>query len=138
MARKCSIAECRKDHHARGMCCTHYRRWHHHGDHGVTNLPGPKPIPTVERFMNHVSPEPNSGCWLWTGIVNNAEYGGFQYEDRIRLAHRVSYFLFKGEIPPSREIDHLCGVKSCVNPDHLEAVSHSVNVRRGWNARKSS
>lgn len=50
---------------------------------------------------------------------------------RFALAHRVAYEEQYGPIPDGMEIDHLCGNRDCVNPDHLEAVSHTENMRRG-------
>jgi hypothetical protein len=50
-------------------------------------------------------------------------------------AHRFAYELMVGPIPEDLELDHLCGVRECVNPRHLEAVTHLVNVRRGLAAR---
>lgn len=51
------------------------------------------------------------------------------------LAHRVSYEAFNGPIPEGMVIDHLCQVTSCVNPDHLEAVTQKTNIQRGFAAR---
>lgn len=84
----------------------------------------------LERFEEKYIPEPNSGCWLWfAGMAYG--YGAFKViEWGEQRAHRVSYRLFKGEIPEGTEIDHLCKVKCCVNPDHLEAVTHAENVFR--------
>jgi hypothetical protein len=84
-----------------------------------------------ERFLDKVQMEPNSGCWLWTGTTNAAGYGGFVFNKRKRPAHRVAYELFCDEIPEGLVIDHLCRVRCCVNPDHLEPVSFQENVRRG-------
>jgi hypothetical protein len=88
----------------------------------------------LERFEDKVMYEPNSGCWLWTASVIPDGYGMINVggrKGRSMLAHRVSYELYKGPIPAGLDIDHLCRVRSCVNPNHLEAVSHSVNVLRG-------
>lgn len=89
-----------------------------------------------ERFETKYIPEPNSGCWLWTGGATSAGYGIIYTGNSGELpksttAHRIAYLLFKGPIPDGLEIDHLCRVRSCVNPDHLEAVSHRVNLFRG-------
>lgn len=88
--------------------------------------------PLRERFEEKYMPEPNSGCWLWTGTMNDHGYGliyvGMGKEVR---AHRFSYELHKGPIPADLELDHLCRVRSCVNPDHLEPVTHAENTRRG-------
>lgn len=90
---------------------------------------------TIDRLMDHVSPEPNSGCWLWTGSILNSGrghgYARIHVNRRVQLAHRVAYELVRGPIPEGLELDHLCRVRCCVNPYHLEAVAHSVNVLRG-------
>ncbi len=82
-------------------------------------------------LMNKVSPEPNSGCWLWTGYLNKGGYGGFKLPSRMHLAHRVAYELLREPIPAGLDLDHLCRVRSCVNPWHLEPVDRKENVRRG-------
>lgn len=77
----------------------------------------------LERFLAHVSPEPNSGCWLWTGSVHEKGYGRCTVKGSPTIvAHRISYQEFVGDIPDGYQIDHLCKVTSCVNPSHLEAV----------------
>lgn len=86
-------------------------------------------IPPAERFELQHIPEPMSGCWLWTGALS-CGYGVIGVNGRSMRAHRWSYERDKGPIPPELEIDHLCRVKCCVNPDHLEAVTHSVNISR--------
>ena len=85
------------------------------------------------RFYGYVSPEPNSGCWLWTGPTTKAGYGSLSqpFGKPHLLAHRMSYERFKGPIPEGRELDHLCRVRCCVNPQHLEAVTHKENCQRG-------
>ena len=79
-----------------------------------------------------------SFCWLWQGGVNKTTgYGkGFRLANE-ELAHRVAYALVKGYIPDGLELDHLCRNRRCVNPDHLEAVTHTVNVRRGAQTKLS-
>jgi len=79
-----------------------------------------KKRPVYDRFMDKVSPEPNTGCWLWMGTVNGDGYGHFGVEaSRPIKAHRVSYRLFKGDIPKGLFVCHKCDVPGCVNPDHL-------------------
>ena len=89
--------------------------------------------PLMERFWDVVWPEPMSGCWLWAGNVDDQQYGRTPHNGRSRRAHRISYETHKGPIPPGLVIDHLCRNPSCVNPDHLEAVTNYVNVMRGRN-----
>lgn len=80
----------------------------------------------IDRFMRFVLPEPNSGCWLWAGYVKPDGYPQFGQE----YAHRFAYTEIVGPIPEGLELDHLCRVRSCVNPNHLEAVTHLVNISR--------
>lgn len=79
--------------------------------------------------MGRFEPEPNTGCWLWTGASNLEGYGQQQAGGKVRLAHRLSYEQFVEPIPDGLVIDHKCCVPSCVNPDHLQAVSFGENIR---------
>jgi hypothetical protein len=86
----------------------------------------------MSRFLGFVSPDPNSGCWLWTGCIQGGGYGVFDNgKDKTTLAHRVAYTLFRGLIPDGLQLDHKCRVRLCVNPWHLEAVTLQENLRRG-------
>lgn len=89
-----------------------------------------KPL-TKEQILLKASPEPNTGCWLWTESDNGRGYGRVCRGNKMQQAHRVFYELFKGPIPEDAELDHLCRVKCCVNPDHLDPVDHRTNVKRG-------
>lgn len=71
----------------------------------------------------------DGGCWLWTGGTIRG-YGQYFYGNRTRRAHRVSYEALVGPIT-SETLDHLCRVRCCVNPGHLEQVSNRENVLRG-------
>ena len=88
----------------------------------------------LERFMAKVFPEPNSGCWLWDAHVSKDGYGRFGIGRTAHEAHRVSYKLFNGEIPSGMCVDHMCRVRSCVNPNHLRLLTRSENTRNQINA----
>ena len=77
-------------------------------------------------------------CWQWVGAVNNKGYGctSAGVAGQIALAHRFVYELLVAPIPEGLTLDHLCLVKTCVNPGHLEPVTHAENVRRSNRAYK--
>lgn len=81
------------------------------------------PLEYVEEDRGYTTP-----CWIWQRQITNAGYG--RYAGRA-LAHRVIYEREVGPIPEGMELDHLCRVPACVNPAHLEPVTHRVNVLRG-------
>jgi hypothetical protein len=74
-------------------------------------------------------------CWIWTGATNDLGYGRLSHGGRQWYAHRFAYVTLRGEIPEALVLDHLCGVRSCCNPDHLEVVTLAENTRRGQPAR---
>lgn len=84
--------------------------------------------PVEPRFLAKV--DKTETCWLWTGWVDRNGYGRFWLDGRSPGAHRVAYELYVGPIPAGLEIDHLCRVRNCVNPAHLEPVTTAENVRR--------
>jgi hypothetical protein len=77
-------------------------------------------------------------CWIWHGAITRG-YGTFRIGKEVNgtaLAHRLSYQWLVGPLPDGLELDHLCFVRCCVNPAHLEPVTHSINLERGmarWN-----
>lgn len=86
----------------------------------------------------HSTPIPFSGCWIWLGQIAMPQgygriyVGGGRAEKRHQTyTHIVSYELQRGPVPAGHELDHLCRVRLCWNPEHLEAVTHTINVQRG-------
>jgi len=71
----------------------------------------------------------DSGCWLWTGSKTRG-YGNVGHKGRNVYAHRLTYELLVGPIPPGLELDHLCRTPACVRPSCLEPVTHAENMRR--------
>ncbi len=95
-------------------------------------MSGPAQQPIRERLARHMFIDPD-GCWIWIGHRFTNGYGaiGFNRPRRSRLAHRVSYELFRGPIPEGLTLDHLCRVPECINPEHLEPVTMRENILRG-------
>jgi hypothetical protein len=125
---------------------THYNRWFRVGD-PLLVLDAVHPVtPIADRFWAKVDKNgpvpddrPDLGpCWVWQNATTK-RYGTIQLGGRECgkiLAHRWSYEIANGPIPEGLELDHLCGNPPCVNPAHLEPVTHLVNVRRGAEARR--
>lgn len=96
--------------------------------------------PLPARFLTKMATDAETGCWHWLGAVRESRYKDKVYSypayaedgtpEGSASAHRYSYKVHKGEIPAGLEIDHTCQNKLCVNPDHLEAVTHQENCRR--------
>ncbi len=79
--------------------------------------------------------DPETGCWNWSRSRQPNGYGHLTVNNRQVLAHRFVYERERGPIPDGMTLDHLCRNHACVNPDHLEPVSHAENCRRGKRAK---
>jgi hypothetical protein len=86
------------------------------------------------RLCRHIRQQ--DGCWLWTGMLNGHGYGlisiakGRRHGRKMFEAHRVAYQLMVGPVPEGLELDHLCRRRACVNPTHVEPVTHAINMER--------
>ena len=90
-------------------------------------------LPSPEKFWGQVSPEPNSGCWLWVGCTDKSGYGycGSSVAGAERLVHRIAWRLAHGgrPVPEGKNILHACvGMRSCVNPAHLRPGTPHENT----------
>lgn len=88
-------------------------------------------LPQVGRVLRRCAVT-RGGCWVYTGPLDRDGYAHAVkgYDAPKRLAHRAVYEHVCGPIPGGLELDHLCRVRNCVNPEHLEAVTHRINVQR--------
>lgn len=132
----CSVEGCDEPVKSRGWCRLHYLRWYRHGDPLFVT-----PHDPLTRFWSKVDTS-GDGCWLWGGVTGSAGYGSVYIDGRQVAVHRFAYELLVGPIPTGMQLDHLCRVRHCVRPDHLEPVTLAENVLRGVgtsavNARKT-
>jgi hypothetical protein len=143
----CSVGDCGKPVRARGWCSKHYQRWQKYGDPLMVIVEPGRSL--EERFWEKVDkngpvPEcrPDLGpCWVWTGATAEG-YGVITVDGHLEKAHILTFTWAKGDISEGWERDHLCRVRNCVRPDHLEAVTGRENQHRGespWgqNSRKT-
>lgn len=91
---------------------------------------------SVSNYMRRVVKQPD-GCWVTTGLVNHKGYG-VAYVLRFPVqAHCLVYWMLRGPYDPALQLDHLCRVRACCNPDHLEPVTALENTRRGERAQQT-
>lgn len=135
----CSVEGCERETEARGWCKRHYERWRVNGD-PVAPPPPRQPAPRRSRIpedrFHEKYTKDMSGCWHWTSAIDGAGYSQLTINDKPVRAYRWYYELVKGPVPTGLELDHLCANKLCVNPDHLEAVTHRENIRRAHARRR--
>lgn len=122
-----------------GWCEKHYRRYQRHGNPLATSrIVGDN----LARFWSYVDKNGSDGCWNWRGATSPDGYGILLVARETVYMPRYSWELANGPMPSGLEPDHLCRNHACVNPNHLEPVTHKENVLRGGspaaiNARKT-
>lgn len=90
-------------------------------------------LTAIERLLEKAEVQ-EDGCWIWTGTVGENGYGRITFDGVGGIpVHRFAWETLVGPIPPGLEPDHLCLVRACVNPDHLEPVTRRVNTLRSNN-----
>jgi hypothetical protein len=87
----------------------------------------------IEEDRGHGTP-----CWIWQRAMYRSGYGAMKFAGHMHNAHRGVYLKLRGPIPDDLVLDHLCRVRGCVNPDHMEIVTHSENCRRGAMAKPTA
>lgn len=141
----CSVPRCNKPVRQREWCQAHYNRWWRHGDPLAGGAsPRPAHLSTDSEIFAHFMPgnPPAEGCWDWLGAVNDSGYGYWENRTadmRHVRAHRVSYQIFKGDLPPDKPyVLHSCDRPICVQPAHLEPGTQPENIRQMVERRRST
>lgn len=121
----CAFEGCNKPAAHRGYCEGCYSRLRKSG--ALPLLPKPT---FEERLFSRIA-ENATGCWLWNGARVRDGYGTIGCNGRNVRVHRVMYEYFIADVPKGLDLDHLCRVRHCVNPWHLDPVTRQVNIIRG-------
>ena len=103
---------------------------------GIHGVPAPSSV-----LPPHVAARvtvSHAGCWLWGGAVDRCGYGLASIGGKMFRLHRWAFQAANGPVAAELDMDHLCRVKSCCNPLHLEPVTHHVNLLRGATTRAST
>ncbi len=83
------------------------------------------------RFWSKCTLDHHRGCWLWIGRMGRGGYARWTMGQQCWAGHKFAFLRLRGSYDETLELDHLCRVRHCVNPAHLEPVTHTENVRRG-------
>lgn len=139
----CAVDGCQRSVSARGWCGMHYARWRAHKNPLMTLMPTRVNGTPAQRFYAKVAAPDTQSCCLWLGHTSKRGYGRFRLNGVYVNAHRASYILSIGPLSDELDLDHLCHTRDtacpggvtckhrrCVNPEHLEPVTHSENSKR--------
>lgn len=117
----CSVHGCERAIRARGLCAPHYTAKRRSGE-----LARLAPVSTKERFWAKVKKTPD--CWVWVGAIRETGYGAFRGDDAETVRpHRYSFAEAYGYMPDG-DVDHRCGNRACVRPDHLRDADRKQNM----------
>lgn len=118
----CSVSDCPKFVHAKGLCQVHYMRHKRHGDIDL------KIVPLEDRFWSKV--DKSGDCWLWTDHLQQSGHARMSVNGKRELVHRLSWEMAnKRPIPDGMMVLHKCDNPPCVRPKHLQLGTHKLNAQ---------
>lgn len=92
-----------------------------------------RPGKSVEEKLNNYKVDEATGCWIWQGQINRTGYGTVRFNNKTTTAHRAYYDYYVQPVPAELQVDHLCKVRACINPAHMEIVTPIENNLRSDN-----
>jgi hypothetical protein len=130
----CTVEECTNIVLAKGLCRKHYLRIYRTGSLEVKVH---RDLSAYERLMLKVEPNAN-GCLIYKGKLIDRGYVHVRHDNGLmRYGHVIVYEHFYGPVPTGLEVDHTCNTRSCLNHEHLEAMTHKENIRKAVELRGS-
>lgn len=125
--RTCTVPDCDRKHLAKGLCRAHYLRMYKRGSVEPLVLRG---VGAVNRILAKCVRN-EKGCLVYTGRLTKKGYAHVRDDNgKMRFAHVIMYEREHGPVPDGLELDHLCRTRACCEEQHLEPVTHAVNVQR--------
>lgn len=122
----CSIEGCGGRVEAKGYCAKHYQRFKKYGDPNGGKYGHAS---SIQEFINaRYEPVTESGCWIWTGVLNADGYGVISFGGKRYMAHRKSLELSGVDVPDNLQVNHRCDVACCINPSHLYVGTQKENI----------
>lgn len=122
----CSFDGCDRDSFGRGLCRAHFDQQ----KLGYELKPLRIKWHSLREKMEHYLETDANGCWIWQLSLGTQGYGRVQWKGKFYQVHRQLWLELGRDIPEGLELDHLCRVRACANPDHLEPVTHKENMWR--------
>lgn len=89
----------------------------------------------LQKFLAKVYIDNETKCMIWTGSKTIGGYGVVGFRGKRHVAHKAFWLFLNKTIPDGYDLDHLCRNRACINPEHLEPVTRSTNLRRGFESR---
>jgi hypothetical protein len=132
----CSFQDCPRKSYRRGLCQAHYKQYRLEPE--LRALEPPLSTRSLAERLDANTLRTDT-CWVWTGTVNPRGYGLMGWQKKYHMAHRLAWEASHGlPVPDGLEIDHMCRVRSCVNPEHLQAVTRKLNTENISLARNNT